>query len=338
MKPVILGCAGPTLSDDERQFFADVQPAGFILFARNTLTPQQVLALTTDLKLCVDRSDVLILIDQEGGRVQRMGPPNWRTLPSMMTYGCAAQKNLDLAEQALKLHCQIIADDLRRVGINVDCLPLLDVPAPESDDVIGDRAFSGDVDIVARLGRQVNDSLLAAGILPVIKHLPGHGRSTVDSHLDLPRVSASLKALKAQDFHPFATLADSPLGMTAHIIFEAIDNLNVATHSKTVVKEIIRGHIGFKGLLMTDDLSMKALAGSMEDRVAGAIEAGCDLILHCNGKMDEMQAIASALDPAPSTLQPRLASALQMVQNAGILDRHTIEREFDRLMVELEKL
>lgn len=338
MKPVIFGCAGPTLSDEERQFFADEQPAGFILFTRNTLTPQQVLTLTTDLKLCVDRSDVLILIDQEGGRVQRMGPPNWRALPCMMTYGAAAHKEIGLAERALKLHCQIIADDLRRVGVNVDCLPLLDVPVPGADDVIGDRAFDEDREIVTRLGRLTNDTLLQSGILPVIKHLPGHGRSTVDSHLDLPRVSTSLETLKETDFPPFIDVADSPFGMTAHIIYEAIDDQNTATHSKAVVEKIIRDHIGFHGLLMTDDLSMRALTGSMESRTTRAIDAGCDLILHCNGKMDEMKAIASVLEPAPSSLQPRLASALQMVQNADTFDRQALERDFDRALADLEKL
>ncbi len=338
MKPVIFGCAGPTLTDAERAFFAKEQPAGFILFARNIVSQQQLLALTTDLKLCVDRSDLLILIDQEGGRVQRMTRPNWRALPSMMTYGNVASTNMVLAEQAVKLHCQLVADDLRRAGINVNCLPLLDVPAPEGDEIIGDRAFSEDAGVVAHLGRVAHDTLLASGVLPVIKHLPGHGRATVDSHLALPHVSTDFETLAETDFKPFASLADSPLGMTAHIIFEAIDSENVATQSKVVIDRVIRQHIGFGGLLMTDDLSMKALVGGMGERAQKAIEAGCDLILHCNGEMDEMTAVGAALDEAPSNLQPRLASALQMVQKAGILDRKAIERAFDQTLAAIEKL
>ncbi len=338
MKPLIFGCAGPALSDPEREFFAREQPAGFILFARNVQSPQQLKTLTTDLQLCVERSDILMLIDQEGGRVQRMGPPHWRKYPPMAIFGQAAEINYELAVEALRLNCLLLADDLRRVGINVDCLPLLDVPAGDADNVIGDRAFASRPDIVGRLGRVVTDSLQEAGVLPVVKHLPGHGRAKVDSHKVLPRVDASLELLTATDFAPFKALADCPLGMTAHIVYEGIDEALPATLSKTVIRDVIRRDIGFDGLLMTDDLSMQALSGTMAERAEGALEAGCDLVLHCNGKMDEMLQAANALQPSNGHLVSRLTDAVDVVRRTNPIDRMNVEAQYDSVMLELNSI
>ncbi len=338
MKPLIFGCAGLVLSDRERDFFAREQPAGFILFARNVGSPQQLKTLTTDLRLCVDRSDIVILIDQEGGRVQRMGPPPWRKYPPMAVFGRAAETNIALAMEGLRLNCLLLADDLRRVGINVDCLPLLDVPFEGADNVIGDRAFAGDPDMVSRLGRVVADSLKEAGVLPVIKHLPGHGRAQVDSHKLLPRVATPLEELAATDFAPFRALAHCPLGMTAHIIYAAIDPELPATLSPTVIRDIIRTDIDFGGLLMTDDLSMQALSGTMADRAKNALAAGCDLILHCNGDMGEMQQVAGAVPPANENLIVTLATMVEGAGKAKPIDRVDVEARYDSVMIKLNSI
>lgn len=338
MKPVIFGCAGPVLGDSERAFFEAQQPAGFILFARNIQSPQQVKTLTTDLHLCVGRADILILIDQEGGRVQRMGPPHWRKYPPMATFGQAAQVNGELAADALRLNCLLLADDLRRVGINVDCLPLLDVPGDGADNVIGDRALGLTPQVVAELGRVVTDSLQEAGIVPVVKHMPGHGRATVDSHKSLPRVDAPFEELDAADFAPFKALADCPLGMTAHIVYEAIDAAEPATQSPIVINKVIRGAIGFEGLLMTDDLSMQALSGSVAERAAAALAAGCDLVLHCNGQMGEMQQIANALRPADQRIALTVANLIEAIGNKTPIGRAAIEAQYDAAMQKLTRL
>jgi len=338
MKPVIFGCAGPALSDAERAFFETEQPAGFILFARNIQSPQQVKTLTTDLRLCVDRNDVLIAIDQEGGRVQRMGSPHWKIYPPMGTFGHAAKVDFDLAAEALKLNCLLLADDLRRVGVNVDCLPLLDVPQDGADNVIGDRALGATVDMVSGLGRIVIDSLQEAGVLPVMKHLPGHGRATVDSHKLLPRVDTIFEELVNTDFAPFRALSDCPLGMTAHIVYEAIDNELPATLSPTVVGNVIRGLIGFNGLLMTDDLSMQALSGSVGDRAIGALSAGCDLILHCNGDMKEMRQIANVLPLGGESLRHSVGGMIEAIGKATPIDRKETEARYVAKMRALNKL
>lgn len=338
MKPVIFGCAGPALSDVEREFFAGVQPAGFILFARNIQSPQQIKTLTTDLRLCVDRSDVLIAIDQEGGRVQRMGSPHWRKYPPMATFGRAAKVNHALAVEALGLNCLLLADDLRRVGINVDCLPLLDVPKEGADNVIGDRALGLTADMVTKLGRVVIDSLQVAGVLPVAKHIPGHGRAQVDSHKLLPRVGAPLDELIAADFAPFKALSDCPFGMTAHIVYDAIDRDRPATLSPAVINTVIRGMIGFEGLLMTDDLSMQALSGSLADRAKGALAAGCDLILHCNGDMDEMQQVANILPSAEDGLILTVARLVSSIGQKNPIDRASVETDYDAAMQKLNSI
>jgi len=335
MKPVIFGCAGPVLSQQERTFFSREKPAGFILFARNIENREQVSALTADLKRSVGRHKVPILVDQEGGRVQRLQSPEWRRYPPMGTFGRAAQTDPTLAASALRLNCRVIADDLRRVGINVNCLPLLDVRREDGDAVIGDRAFSDDPALVAALGRIAVDGLLEGGVLPVIKHLPGHGRATVDSHEKLPVVDTPVAELETADFLPFQKLKDAAFGMTAHITYSDIDAENPATLSRLIIARIIRMKIGFTGLLMTDDISMGALAKGGQDigeTSARALAAGCDLILHCNGDMGEMQQIARRAEPAGNGLEKHIADLVRSAERTPMADRGDLTRRYDELM------
>ncbi len=333
MKPVIFGCAGPVLSDQERSFFKKEKPAGFILFSRNIETPLQVAALTADLKSAVGRHKVPILIDQEGGRVQRMTRPHWRSYPAMQVFGDMAKRDPTLAASALRLNCRLIADDLRRVGINVNCLPLLDMPQSDADNIIGDRAFSRDGTLVAALGRIAIEALKEGGVLPVVKHMPGHGRARVDSHKALPVVDTPLSELEQTDFEPFRKLKDAAFGMTAHIIYSDIDPDHVATLSRLLIARIIRMKIGFTGLLMSDDLSMKALDGEIGDLAASAIDAGCDLALHCNGNLDEMQAIARRLCPSENNMEKRIADLVRDVECSPTADRGDLTRRYDDLML-----
>jgi beta-N-acetylhexosaminidase len=302
----IVGCSGLAITPDERAFFRDADPWGFILFKRNIEGPEQVRALTASLRDSVGRDDAPILIDQEGGRVQRMGPPHWRRYPPGRAYGRMGSDGS--TDEMARLGARLIAHDLLSVGINVDCLPVLDVPAPGAHDIIGDRAYAGDPDRVAALGRAAAEGLLAGGVLPVIKHIPGHGRAGADSHEALPVVEASRRELEATDFAPFRALADMPLGMSAHVVYTALDREHPATTSRRVIDEVIRGSIGFDGLLMSDDLSMKALSGSLRERAAAALAAGCDMALHCNGMLEEMQAVAEAA-PLLSGVSLRRAEA-----------------------------
>lgn len=293
----ILGCSGPALTAQEAAFFARTQPWGFILFGRNVETPAQVRKLVADLREAVGR-EAPVLIDQEGGRVQRLGPPHWRRYPPGRAYGETA----DPVETA-KLGARLLAHDLQRLGIDVDCLPVLDVPEPGGHEIIGDRAYDGSPEGVAALGRAAAEGLLAGGVLPVIKHMPGHGRARADSHLELPRVDATWDELETRDFAPFRALTDMPMAMTAHVIYAAIDPERPATTSKAVFDRAIRGAIGFDGLVMTDDLSMKALSGDFAERARAARAAGCDVALHCNGDMAEMRAVvdgAGVLDGRPA--------------------------------------
>jgi beta-N-acetylhexosaminidase len=288
-RAVIFGCAGPALTPRERAFFAESAPWGFILFARNVADPDQIRRLTADLRESVGR-DAPVLVDQEGGRVARLAPPHWRRWqPVMRLYDGADEAR---ALEATRLRYRIIAEELRTVGIDVDCMPLLDVPVAGAHDVIGERALGRDPEAVARRGRAVCEGLKAGGVLPVIKHLPGHGRAAADSHVELPRVDTPRATLEAVDFAAFRPLAGEALGMTAHVVYSAIDPANCATLSPAMIRAI-RGSIGFDGLLMTDDISMEALAGPMAERTTAALKAGCDVILHCNGEMAEMAEIAA---------------------------------------------
>lgn len=289
----ILGCSGPVLTRAEKAFFADTRPWGFILFARNIEGPDQVRTLTAALRETVGRADAPILIDQEGGRVQRLGPPHWRRYPPGRAYGELAGNDPLLKREITRLGARLLAHDLAALGINVDCVPVLDVPDPQGHEIIGDRAYGDTPDQVALLGRAACEGLIAGGVLPIVKHIPGHGRAKADSHLELPVVEASWEDLDARDFAPFKALSDMPMAMTAHVIYAAVDRKRPATTSKKVMRKVIREAIGFEGLVMSDDLSMKALAGDFRERAEASIKAGCDVVLHCNGDMAEMQAVVS---------------------------------------------
>lgn len=290
----VCGCLGTSLHADERDFLRSAEPLGVILFKRNIGTPDEVRALTGAIRDVLG-DEALVLIDQEGGRVQRMGPPHWRSYPAAARFA-AIGPDLASRASAIRLVARLMAEDLMAVGIDVDCLPVLDVPTDGAHDVIGDRAYSRDPEAVAMLGRAAAEGLLDAGVLPVMKHVPGHGRAGADSHLALPRVAAPLDELERGDFVPFRANRDLPAAMTAHVVYEAIDAERPATVSPVVVRDIIRGHIGFDGLLFSDDLSMKALAGTFRQKAQALFAAGVDIALHCNGDRKEAEEVA---DVAP---------------------------------------
>lgn len=306
----ILGCSGPVLSKAEKAFFADVRPWGFILFARNIETPEQVRALTAALREAAGRDDAPILVDQEGGRVQRLGPPHWPVYPPARAYGALPADDALARREIVRLGARLIAHDLAAVGIDADCLPVLDVPAPDGHEVIGDRAYADTADEVAALGRAAAEGLVAGGVLPVIKHIPGHGRARADSHLELPVVGVGWDDLDSRDFAPFRALSEMPMAMTAHVIYAAIDAKRPATTSRRVIRRVVREAIGFDGLLMSDDLSMKALAGGFRERTEAALAAGCDLVLHCNGEMAEMKAVAAGAGSLKARAKQRAQAAL----------------------------
>lgn len=305
----ILGCSGPVLTPEERDFFAEVRPWGFILFRRNVESPEQVRDLTAALREAVGRPDAPILIDQEGGRVQRLRPPHWPSYPSGRAYLRAANGDLSRARELVRTGARLIAADLKRLGIDVDCVPVVDVPQPGAHEIIGDRAYGETVEAVASLGRAAAEGLLAGGVLPVVKHVPGHGRANADSHVDLPVVDTPLDVLDAVDFRPFRVCSDLPMAMTAHVVYTAVDPKRPATQSRKAVR-LIRETIGFKGLLMTDDLSMEALKGDLSERAAASIKAGCDVVLHCNGRMDEMAQVVAGTPKLKGEAKRRAAAAL----------------------------
>ena len=302
---VVFGCRGLTLSADEAAFFAETNPFGFIIFARNVESPNQVRALVSALRSCVGRSDAPVLIDQEGGRVQRLRPPHWRQAPAASEIAAIGAK----AGEAAHLNARLIGRELADLGISVDCAPVLDVARGETHSVIGDRAYSNDPERVAMFGRAICDGLRAEGVHPVIKHIPGHGRARADSHLELPRVGARYEDLKALDFAPFVALNGEDWAMTAHIVYDEIDPEAPATWSRAMIAGIIRDDIGFSGLLMSDDLAMKALTGDFDDRARAALEAGCDMVLHCNGDMDEMKSVAKGVGALSDSVLERFAAA-----------------------------
>ncbi len=331
ISPIIFGCKSTRLSDEEKAFYRAVQPWGFILFSRNVDTPDQVSALVEEMKSCVDHDDVAVLVDQEGGRVRRLRPPHWAEYHSAEVIGGHYKQDKTRGKRIAWLQSRLMAFDLVKLGINVDCLPVLDVPVPGAHDVIGDRAYSQDVNSISEMGRDAAQGMLDGGVLPVIKHIPGHGRSMVDSHLDLPRVETDLETLKATDFEPFKRLAEMPVAMTAHVIYEAVDASAPATTSKTVIDDIIRNYIGFDGLLMCDDLSMKALSGDFSERVQSSFAAGCDVVLHCNGEMEEMRQVADALPEFGEKAFERVQQATRYWSSASHDDEATLREEFQRL-------
>jgi beta-N-acetylhexosaminidase len=329
----IFGCAGPSLSNAELAFFRDADPYGFILFARNVENPEQVRALVRELRAAVGRPDAPVLIDQEGGRVQRLKPPHWRAAPPGRRFGELFARDAKLAEEGAVINAQLIAAELTDLGIDVDCLPLLDVPVPGAHDIIGDRAFGETPDVIIALGRATCRALRAGGVMPIVKHIPGHGRARSDSHLELPVVDASLEDLRATDFAPFKALAnEAAWAMTAHVVYSAIDASAPATLSAKVIAEVIRGEIGFDGPLISDDLSMKALSGDFESRTRGALAAGCDLVLHCNGDMAEMLAVAKACTPLTDAAAARLARAAAGLSAPAPVDRSTLLAELNDLL------
>ncbi|WP_448661139.1 beta-N-acetylhexosaminidase [Sphingomonas sp. CJ20] len=315
MKPVIFGISGLELTADERAFFKDADPLGYILFKRNCGDRAQMRALTDSLRELTGRDDLPILIDQEGGRVARMQPPEWPAFPAGAAFDALYDVAPISAIEACRASAQALGMMLAEVGVTVNCAPLLDVRQPTVTPAIGDRAFGGEPMRVAALGQAMLDGMRRAGVVGVIKHIPGHGRALVDSHLELPRVTADAAALES-DIAPFASLHDAPMGMTCHLVFDAWDPLRPATLSPTVIGDIIRGRIGFDGLLMTDDIDMKALSGTAGEKAAGALAAGCDVVLDCWARMDEMVEIAGLIGEASPECRTRLDRAMATVAGA----------------------
>jgi beta-N-acetylhexosaminidase len=308
---LIVGCAGPRLNAAERELFAEVKPWGLILFKRNCESPAQIAALTQEFRGLTGYRDALVFIDQEGGRVQRLGPPQWPSFPPAATFGEIYARNPAKGRELAKLGGRLIAQELWDLGITADCLPVADLRRPEGHGVIGDRAYGETVETVVELARAASEGLMEGGVLPVMKHIPGHGRANADSHEALPTVAAPLAELEKTDFEPFRRLNNLPMAMTAHVLYRTIDPELPATISPTVVRDVIRGHIGFSGLLMTDDLSMKALKGSLRKRAERSLQAGCDIVLHCNGNLAEMKEIAAACTPLKGDAARRAAAAIK---------------------------
>lgn len=327
-RAVIFGLSDEELNAAEARFFAAADPLGFILFRRNCRAPEQVRELVASLRDCVARSNAPVLIDQEGGRVARLRPPYWRAYPAAATIAALPEP---LAEEAARLGARLIADDLAQLGISVGCLPVLDLEMPGADPVIGDRAYGSDPARIVRLGRAVCEGLLEGGVLPVLKHIPGHGRARVDSHYALPTVETRHEALSQADFAPFRALAAMPWAMTAHITYMAIDPTTPATLSPRIIGETIRGEIGFDGVLVSDDLSMQALGGAIGERARRALAADCDLALHCNGSLAEMEEVAAAVRPLSAAGAARLARAETMRRPPADFDRRAARRRFDAL-------
>ncbi|HEV2187315.1 MAG TPA: beta-N-acetylhexosaminidase [Stellaceae bacterium] len=321
-RAILFGCAGERLSGEERRLFAEADPLGFVLFRRNCSEPAQLRALVAELRGCVGRVDAPVLIDQEGGRVARLRPPHWRSYPAAARLAALPDGE---AEEAVRLGARLIADDLTSLGITVDAAPVLDLPVAGADAVIGDRAYGGGPDRVARLGRAMCEGLLAGGVLPIIKHIPGHGRARVDSHHACPVVDADAAELAVTDFAPFRLLADMAWAMTAHVVYSAFDR-EPATLSRRVIDQVIRGQIGFDGVLVSDDLGMGALSGRLGERVGNALHAGCDLALHCSGVLGEMADLVETAPPVSAETGARLARGEAM--------RLAARRAFDRAEAE----
>lgn len=321
----IFGCEGPKLTPQEKQFFKAVDPWGFILFARNVSDARQIRALTAEIRDCVGRN-APILIDQEGGRVQRLRGPEWSEwLPPLEQVARISDSRL------MHLRYRIIAAELYALGIDVNCAPMLDIATPDSHEIIENRCFGHDPETVTKMGRAAAEGLLAGGVLPIIKHIPGHGRANMDSHFELPHLDTPRSVLQKSDFIPFRQLADLPMAMTAHIVYTDIDPRKCATQSHTVI-DTIRKDMGFDGLIMTDDLSMKALQGSFSERCIASFDAGCDVVLHCNGNMDEMRQISDATPTLADTALARADTALAMRKTPELFDIDAAKAQFTALM------
>jgi beta-N-acetylhexosaminidase len=328
----ITGVSGTELSAAEREFMRAERPWGFILFKRNVETPAQVSSLVRQLRESIDDPKAPVLIDQEGGRVQRFGPPHWPIYPPGSVFGALYDIDHALGLSAARLSARLIAADLVESGVTVDCLPLADVPVAGADAVIGNRAYGTEPHKVAAIGRAVTDGLEQGGILPVLKHIPGHGRATADTHFRLPVVDTSRAELEKTDFAAFRPLADLPMAMTAHVVFSALDPAHPATTSATIIEQVIRGVIGFQGLLMSDDVSMNALAGSIAERTRAIVAAGCDMVLHCNGKLDEMREVAAETPELSGKALQRARLALAARKTPQPFDRLAARAELDGLI------
>ena len=328
----ITGISGLELNSAERDFIRAERPWGFILFKRNIDTPAQVAALVEEMRNLVGEADAPVLIDQEGGRVQRLGPPHWPVYPPGAVFGALYDIDPQLGLTAARLSSRLIAADLVDLGISADCLPLADVPIAGADAVIGNRAYGTEPGKVAAIARAVTDGLEQGGVLPVLKHIPGHGRATADSHFRLPTVDTAKSELERTDFAAFRPLADLPMAMTAHVVFSALDPAQPATTSATIIREVIRGAIGFQGLLMSDDVSMNALAGSIAERTRAIVAAGCDMVLHCNGKLDEMREVARETPELAGQALDRAKGALASRKPPQAFDRAAGRAELDALM------
>ncbi len=330
----IFGLAGTELGDDERSFFRSADPLGFNLFGRNCDTPDQVRALVDDLRSCVGRSDAPVMIDQEGGRVARLKPPHWRHLQAAASFGDLARRDQAAAEEAVAINFRLIAAELFDLGITVNAAPVLDLRRGETTDAIGDRAFCGDPATVAALGLAACGGLIAGGVTPIIKHMPGHGRATSDSHFELPTVEADRRTLMRTDFLPFTALAGMPWGMTAHILYPAFDADLPATHSPTVIETVIRGELGFSGFLASDDICMEALEGDIGARAARALAAGCDVVLHGDGVLSKMEQVAAGVRPLDDMAVQRLLRSEAMRRAPDIPD----EIDVKEMAAKLDKL
>jgi beta-N-acetylhexosaminidase len=328
----ITGVSGLELTADEREFIRAERPWGFILFKRNVDTPAQVIRLLRDLRETLGEPDAPVLIDQEGGQVQRLRPPNWPLYPAGAIFGALYDIDPALGLSAARLSARLIAADLADLGVTVDCLPLADVPVPGADAVIGDRAYGAEPAKVAAIARAVTDGLEQGGVLPVLKHIPGHGRGTADSHFRLPEVDTPKSELDRTDFAAFRPLADLPMAMTAHVVFSALDPVHPATTSATIIEQVIRREIGFQGLLMSDDVSMNALAGSIAERTRAIVTAGCDMVLHCNGKLDEMHEVARETPELSGKALQRADQALASRKPAQPFDRQAARAELGALI------
>src|SRR3954451_20217607 len=328
----ITGVSGLELTDAEREFVRAERPWGFILFKRNVDAPAQVARLVGELRDCVENPEAPVLIDQEGGRVQRLGPPHWPVYPPGAVFSALYDHDRALGLKAARLSSRLIAADLIDLGITVDCLPLADVPVEGCDAVIGNRAYGTEPAKVADIARAVTEGLEQGGVLPVLKHIPGHGRATADSHFRLPTVDTGRKELERTDFAAFQPLAGLPMAMTVHVVFSAIDPAQPATTSATMIQQVIRGVIGFQGLLMSDDVSMNALAGSIAERTRAIVDAGCDMVLHCNGKLDEMREVARQSPKLSGLALERAGKALASRKQPQPFDRLMARAELDALI------
>lgn len=332
IKAFISGCKDVSLSEQEREFFAKEKPWGLILFLRNCKSSQQIRSLIDDFRKCVNNPEAPVLIDQEGGRVQRLTPPVWHAYYPSALLGRLYELDKEKGLRASWLQARLIAHDLSALGINIDCLPVLDVPQKNADQVIGDRAYATTPQEIICLAREAIKGLMAGGVLPVMKHIPGHGRALCDSHLDLPVIDEGLDILENIDFAPFKALNNTPFAMTAHIIYQSLDPSQPATHSPHIIQKIIRGKIGFEGCLMSDDLSMIALKGSLKSRTQSAFNAGCDLVLHCNGDFEEMSEVASNTPCLEGAALQRAEKALAAINQAEPLDEREARAELASLM------